>query len=491
LPGDVTVPAASARSDRGGGAALFAVVWVVLSSVLSVASAAAAPKRIALLPGPRPAAVGEASLRAKISETLKQHKIQVAAPGQVGKAVRKGGVPSAEEGWARLARKLKVDGFLEVTLSKSGPKRQAEIVVRNGADGEVAGQETFSAKGPPKRLAAVLAASFWKRLGEAVDGTGRTPSSRRERPAGEESTGLVARDLPPPEADSSRSENQQTRRKPVVESAPDREAGESAAPADAPGDSSTHEDTETPEAVTSRPGHRADALRMIEVELDGRVMRRLFQYVPVTTAPYYFMNFVPLVAGRVSWYPITYLGVFAQGEFTSAPKDGAYGAATREFMIGAQLRIPLSRGQVGGSAAFFQHAFTIADTPDLNDPPRSTLPTPDTTYTGARVALNGRLRLTDRILIGLEGAYRLVTNPGEGVNQVRSAEYFPNAAVTAGIDGALFVGVGVHRAVELRAGVDYRRYFFGAVQGNTIMASGAQDDYLALSLGVVGVFGGK
>jgi hypothetical protein len=64
--------------------------------------------------------------------------------------------------------------------------------------------------------------------------------------------------------------------------------------------------------------------------------------------------------------------------------------------------------------------------------------------------------------------------------------------VTAGVDGAAFVGLNIMRYFEIRGGVDYRRYVLSRLQGATIDASGgATDDYLAFSLGVLGVFGGK
>jgi hypothetical protein len=79
---------------------------------------------------------------------------------------------------------------------------------------------------------------------------------------------------------------------------------------------------------------------------------------------------------------------------------------------------------------------------------------------------------------------------------VRSPSYFPNATVSAGIDGSAFVSAGVLPWLEVRAGVYYRRYVFGALapgsnNANGTTASGALDQYLGFSLGAVGVWGGK
>lgn len=452
---------------------------IACAFTLAPTTAFAAAQRIALLP-PTESDPADTPVRAKITKALKQHKLQVVAVALVKDAVKKS-PPSSDDDYVNLARTLNVGGLIEATVSATGSTRRVEIVVRNGADGSVAGRETFSAKGPPTHLAAAVAGSFWKKLGSTFKNT--SPPSK-----GESGGGLAARDLSPTDDLGGAGSTTESAGEPAKSAAPKAEV-----PARAAEEEKEEESTPpTTAAKESGDGGNARTLRSLEVEADVRFLRRVFQYVPPSAASPYILQFVPVAGGHVSWFPITYAGIFASAEFTASLTTGAYRTATREIVVGAQGRIPFSVGQVGASVSYFEHAFIILDTPSTTDAFRSTLPTPDTVYQGARFALNARLRLFDHLILGIEGAYRLVTNPGHGTNRVRSPQYFPDGVVTAGIDGAAFVGVNIKRYFEIRAGVDFRRYVLGRLQGATINAwDGATDDYLAFSLGVLGVFGGK
>jgi hypothetical protein len=239
--------------------------------------------------------------------------------------------------------------------------------------------------------------------------------------------------------------------------------------------------------------------RVVEVEVGGRALQRLFEFLPASAGKSYVEHFLPVFEGRAAWFPITYAGIFVSGEFNPVLKSGtnpAYPTGTRELFAGAQGRYPLSFGLVGLSAAYFQHLFVIGDTTNTNDPRRSSLPWPDVAYQGARFAASGRFYLWNIFQVGAEAAYRLVTNPGEGGLRVRSSNYFPNGVTSYGVDGSAFVSVGLVSWLEIRAGVDYRRYVFGALQpgpdnANNTSATSATDQYLGFSLGAVGVYGGK
>jgi hypothetical protein len=94
----------------------------------------------------------------------------------------------------------------------------------------------------------------------------------------------------------------------------------------------------------------------------------------------------------------------------------------------------------------------------------------------------------------VDGAYRLVAKVGDRPGEVGSPAYFPGSSRPYGVDGRAFIGVGLGSMVEARAGVDYRRYVFGALDGTTaggtsISASSAVDQYLAFSLGLAAVLG--
>jgi hypothetical protein len=452
-----------------------------------------AGKRIAVLPVSEGTAK-DAVITAKIVTALKQKKILPVSGAPVKKALGKEGVPSSEGDWGALARKLKVDGLIESSISGSGAKRSVELVVRHGADGSVAGRETFSAKGPPAKLAAAVASGLWKKLGSTIKET--TPP-KKEGPAAERETAPAA---PPPAAEEASKEPA-----PAAETEPaEKEGGEAkAAPAKEPWEEPAEAGAKPP-AARERPAKAAIGKKKpshkppdVELEIGGRFLRRVFQYTPASAASAYAQNFMPTVEGRAAWFPILYAGIFLTGEYNPALKTNtspAFPAGTRELVIGAQGRYPLSVGYLGLSAAYFQHLFLISDTSDANDAVRSGLSVPDTAYQGVRIAASGRFYLGDIVQVGVEAAFRRVTNPGEGALKVRSDYYFPNGMVSYGLDGSAFVSVGVLSWLAVRGAVDFRRYAFGALDpgaNGSIRATGATDDYLGFSLGVVGVYGDK
>jgi hypothetical protein len=479
------------------GIVLAAIVGVaVVSTPALAAKPKPAGKRIAVLP-PSEATAKDVVITGKIANVLKQHKILAVAGGPVKKALGKGGVPASDGDWIALARTLKVDGVVESTVSETGGKRRVEVVVHDGVDGSVAGREVFAAKGPPAKLAVVVAGGFWKKLGSAIKAT--TPPKKDEAGAGPPA-------LPPSEAAPSAGQLEEATPAVIAEKTAAKEDKGKAAQAkekeeaEAPGEEEGEEAEEAlPADQRSAKAKRGKQPRAVEVEVGGRVLQRVFQYDPTSAARSYVEHFLPVFEGRAAWFPITYAGIFVSGELNPLLKTGtnpAYPTGTRELVAGAQGRYPLSFGLVGFSAAYFQHMFVIGDTTNTNDPSRSSLPWPDVAYEGARFAASGRFYLWNIFQVGAEAAYRLVTNPGEGGLRVRSSYYFPNGVASYGVDGSAFVSVGIVRWLEIRVAADYRRYVFGALQpgpdnANNTSATGATDQYLGFSLGAVGVYGGK
>lgn len=469
-------------------------------------------RRVAVVP-PVDAGPAAAPLAAKIATVLKAHQIQPVGGAPVKKVLAKD-APSMEGDWMKVAAKLKVDAVIESTMSKTGTTNRLEIVVRNGADGASAGRETFTAKGAPKKMVAVVGRQFWKKLGFAIEGTSGPENGGSALPVrdlasdGSGLSGGAKDDGQPGQGKSDPGEQTQASEREEEPKRADEVAvgGDDKPSAGEGGRENARDDQEGEEDEDGDAGARRardksneeedeaqgpnQGPRTAEVELDLRLLRRVWQYSPGNAANPYELKLVPLVGGQASWYFIKYLGVFARGEFTAYLKSGIFPTVTREMVIGALGRYPFSSGQISLSVAFFQHLFRLMDTPNPADTVRSTLTTPDVNYVGVRIGAGGRFFVTDRVLTGIEGAYRLVTNPGTGPNDVRSANYFPQATAGVAFDGGAFVGVKIFDFLEARVSADYRRYVFGKMTGKLSVA-GASDDYLALNLGVLGVLGGK
>jgi tetratricopeptide (TPR) repeat protein len=237
-------------------------------------------------------------------------------------------------------------------------------------------------------------------------------------------------------------------------------------------------------------------LSILEIELGPRFLTRSFQYASSAAAPSsYRLDVTPVVGARLSLFPaarekglLGHLGLLAAVEAATWMRSGVFPTGTSDVVVGVQQRVPMARGQISASIAYFRHALLLKDTPDPNDQRRLTLDVPNTTYVGARFGLGGRLNLGDRVVLGLDAGYRWVINPGQGPGLVRSSEYFPDADVSYALDAAASVGVRFSWW-QARVGLDHRRYAFGALRGSTLSAPGATDAYTALSLSVLGEFG--
>ncbi len=498
---------ARATTCLGGWGVIYLATLVgvaVMATPAQAKSRGGGGKRIAILP-PTDGTARDAVITTRLAKALKKQKLRPVTGGAVKRAVAMG-VPAADDEWIALARKLRVDGILEPIVSGSGTRRRVEVVVHNGSDGSVAGRETFSAKGSPAKLAAAAAAGLWRKLGSTIRGTEPPrrdsgprpvvesagppeplPGERTEEPAPAASEPVDT--MPAPSEDEDRPPPRPTRATLVREDAEeDDEADESDEEADQP-----------PARGKRGKSKAASKLRALEVEIGGRALQRLFEYKPASAGTAYSEKFLPTIQGRAMWFPVTYAGVFVMAEFNSSLKSGSnpsFPTGTRELVLGAQGRYPLSFGTLGVSAAYFQHLFVIGDTSDPNDRNRQDLAWPDTAYQGARFAANARFYLWSVVQLGVEAAYRLVTNPGQGGLRVRSTYYFPEGMASYGLDGSAFVGVGLMPWLEVRGGIDYRQYGFGSLTpgpDNTAQtsASGATDKYLGYTLGLVGVFGGK
>ena len=454
---------------------------------------------------------GRAAIRAKITRALKQEGIRVVAGKEVAMALRRERPPVSDEDWARIATKLHVDALVSAGASRSASRSQIEVVIRSGIDGSITGRETVSSRGRPRQIGATLVAALSREMSPA---SGQAPIVQAT-PSPTEQAGVLPGGLPPPDAPAPRK----------LSEASALESGSSPPGRDAilaPEEKSVASTgAREPAAMTRRSGEDAMSsavpislsraredgaagrlegavgkLSTFDIEADARTLRRTFDYQGGGGGRRYLLTFNPVAGGRASFYPVRNAGVFAAGEFGAGLETGSYPTGTRELMGGAVVRLPLSFGQLGASAAYFHHAFLVQDTTSPADASRLTLSIPNTVYGGVRVGANARFALGRRVQVVVDGAYRLVTAVGDGLGQVRSAGYFPASSSPYGVDGRAYVGVGLGSMFEARAGVDYRRYVYGGLQGTTasgttINASGAVDQYVAFSLGLAAVLGPK
>jgi hypothetical protein len=469
---------------------------MILLVVAAPVGAAGAAKRMAVM-STESASAKDAPVQAKIVRALKQKKIHVVPSAEVRRVVKKAGVPGSDSDWAALARALKVDGIVGYALKGAGLNRGVDLVLRNGADGSVAGDDSTTTRALGRRVGGFIAASLAAKKtessaydtlvsgkpaeGQTVAANEKLPSPTEEKAAETKPPGVAANKAWGGAAVDTAAAAHQPTEPPPMEQPLDRGGAEVVA---------------TRRAAEPAFGGAAGKLSVYELEVDAREVRRTFDYSPGSIPQRYTLNFNPMVGGRASWYPIRNAGIFVQGEFGAGLDTGSYPTGTRELQGGAQLRVPMWFGQVRASASYFHHAFLIQDTSAPNDPSRLTLPIPNTVYQGARVSAGARVKVARRVNVTVDVAYRLVASIGQDLGQVKSTAFFPMASNPWGLDGNAYLSVGLGSYFEARAGVDYRRYSYGTLRGTTaggtaIDATGAVDQYFAGSLGLAAVLDGN
>ena len=428
----------------------------------------------------------EGPVRAQLTKVLKKSKIKVVSS-------KKGGAPTDDQQWVALGQKLKVDGFVQLSFEKGHGKRSVEISVRTGADGSALGSETFTAKGTPAKLAAVVAKNFWKKLGDKVKQTAPARAG--------ETTGMPARDLaheepaaaptPPVAAAEPETPAAPVATPPAVETPAPAETKPVEASAEADGAKSGDTGPARTPAPPSSSGGEAAGPRQpaLTAVVQARYLHRSFAYTPSSAAPSGTES-APTVGAEVAWFPLTNFGLAVGGEAESWLKVlGRYPTLSSDLHASLVFRYPLSFGEAYLRAGGFRHFFAITD--DSNHT-RQNLSVPDVVYTGVRAGGALAVPLTSDLSLTVSADYRLVTNLNGGGFPLTSQAYFPRATAGPAFDGAVTLAFRITPMLEVQAGGDIRRYVMalGGRSSDRVNASGATDLYLSGWVGLGGSFGG-
>lgn len=444
----------------------------------------------------------ERPVRAKIRKALTKNKIKVAGKPRAS-------APSDDQGWMALARTLKVDGFIVPSYQGDKSQRSVEIAVRTASDGSVVKSATFTAKGAPRKLAAAVGKGFWKELGSAIEQVS-APA------AGQEGTGMPARDLSHDTADASErtktaaegdgSDPAPQSTPPATDSSPVPVPDDDVAGAAAEGkaddrtpeakleDEAATKPRPPPAAVRSASGGAASGsvgpkLPAVALRLAVRFVSRSVSYTANPALPTSTLT-SPTLGGAASWFPITYLGLEVAGELASWLKYAdKYPGITSELTGSLVFRWPLSFGELTAHAGAFRHMLALQDDDSHT---RVDQPLPDLVYVGARAGAGLSYHLTDAFTAAAAASYRLITNMNGGAYGIKSGEYFPSAVPGPGLDLALTLAYRITALIEVQAGFDMRRYVLSArgASGTRFPATYLTDQSLAGWVGVGVVFGG-
>jgi hypothetical protein len=468
-------------------AILVGAVGVVV--LFQPATASAERKRVGI---PRFVGPQETLIRRKVMQAVRANDYDVVKPTQLeGAAATLGASFDSNGGFKMVAKELAISAFVTGEVAK----KKVKLTVRSGADGSVSAQETFS--GPNlNKIAADIAATFWSRLGAAVD-HGKTPSGAKK-------PGKVPiTDAPDDGDDAADGAAAATAGAAEADDRASKRAAETAAPAAGdeaggpkPRRSILRKDEEA-EADRGPPAAGGPLPRALDVSIGPRFFFRSLSYnqpAPGTVINSYEPRLLAAAGLALDWYPaahtssgfVSNLGLDVNieqgfGISSKAPNGQSFATNVHEYDGAARLRLPFSPGLEGGViVGYGQHAFTFSGAGI------DTLRLPNTTYQYIRAGVALRAALTDKISLTLGGAYRQVLSTGQ-----IETDYFPHLTV-AGLDGNLGVGYRIASAFEARAGVDLRRYFYSmhSVAADTYKVGGAVDQTIAFSLSLAYLLGG-
>jgi hypothetical protein len=389
---------------------------------------------------------------------------------EVNQAADKLGVMLGSEArdYSAIAAEVKASAIVTGKVSQARRKATFDVQVRNGVDGEVLGDSSWSAKNT-RVLQKQVKKTFWKKTGGVI-AMGTAPQSEQDSSklagmaagaAGARSAGAVDSERAPGLGDAT---------------------DESAAAAQ------QQKDDEPSSKST------ADVARLaLDVQAGiGFFTRKLTYNEPLYgVPPEYSLGGAPAAHFAGDFYPLALLtdsfasnialtGTFWQGFAMKSQSESdssiEYPTNAWAYTLGGKVRIPFDNIDLQIFGAYGEQLFSIkAD----GSNPRPDVP--NVRYSFVRTGLGTRFDFSKHFFAGAQAAYLFVMDTGE----IGSAAYFPNASAGA-VDGQLSFGYKLGGGLELRAQGDFRRYFFSMNPevGDARVAGGAVDQYLSGTLAV-------
>ena len=445
-------------------------------------------------------------VRGAVVDVLEEHSVELVPPKKAAAVARSSGAElDTESGRVRVAKKLRLQAFLEGRTHVVKRKTQITIRVYNGSDGGLAAE--FQTIGAGKAgIERELKKKMWAAIGSALVEGGSSPAVE-ETPAPAPEPVAAApkaapwKAAPAPEPEPEPEPAPRARPEPRQSARVERERDDELPPGIArrgeekERDSDDealaleqHADQEEPE--TKRPS-------AFDLAVGARVGTRNFGYndsLPGLRG--YSLGPSPSVALHGHWYPaahfssgaLAHLGLDLRADMllgvSSENKQGQkFSTNSHAFGAGLRARFPLSdRLEMGAVAGFGQHAFGLSDANGV-DPE-----VPDIVHNFLRFGLDGRYQLIPQLGVQLRAGFL----KGLSLGELADKAWFPHATGN-GIEAELGFQLAVTRmlSVELAAGM--QRYFMSlnpeasdpGVRGTARVAGGALDKYYSSRLGVI------
>jgi hypothetical protein len=270
------------------------------------------------------------------------------------------------------------------------------------------------------------------------------------------------------------------------------------------------EETDSGDAEDTPAEPRVHGLRPLELAAGVRGFTRNFAYTGRTTPGLipYNLPFAPSVflAGR--FYPgalfndgpLSHIGIQLRYELglatTTNYEEGGTGGTpkivrelktnTSEFQVGVRGRLPIGKHELGVSAVYGSHSFTLSGDEKYGQVPYALVP--DVHYHYVRIGLDARFYIS-KLIVGAQVSPRFLTSMDEIDKELI---WFPGAK-GSGLDFGLMLGWQLMPWLAPAVGFDVVRYGFDfnnlpVDPKPRIVAGGATDTFVSGWLGAIAHF---
>jgi TolB-like protein len=374
-----------------------------------------------------------------------------------------------DAGKKEVARELQISAWVEGHVRKKAGKLSATVTVIDAESGNETGSWSFTRK-KPKQIEQAAAGSM-KGFKKSLNDT-RAPEAPAAQETGEEFA----------PAQEGGEEELVHRGQPVAQA----EDNEMPGWRNKSGDDEEHIDGDEAEDDHKKREYSAFEARFGA----GLVHRSLAYHDPFTqNVGDYSLAAAPVADVGMRVYPGAFLskkkwaaligldlhGAFAFG-LSSQTSDGTkYNTSYHAYDASLFGRYPIGRHEIHAAVGYGAQAFTMKDNGTQQ------APVPDVDYRSVRMGGGARFQVSDRIGVGLDGAFLVLTSLGE----LSSSAWFPRASGN-GIQGQLYADASVYKGLKARLFMDYQRQFFNfnSKTGDSHIAGGAVDQYLTAGLGL-------
>ena len=453
---------------------------------------------------------GEAAVRAAVTKALQSKKVVVVSGADLQNAAKKAHVRLDDNaGYKTVAESLDLTAIVLGELSK----KKATLTLRSGEDGSVVDEVTFVGA-DTKKVAAVVHKTFWKRTAAGFrktrpPGSGGSSSALAEQaqsaaaepepadepePAATETKRVAETERPP-----SGGNNNKKKAAPPAESKDDAQGEGKAKKGEAPAKSSEEGgDDATPdasgEALDIAVGF-SDLMRSLSFnqarpDLNPNGSAKPTNYSQ-PKAPNFVLHVDLFPAAFASTDLLSNIGLTVDLAYllpvvTSPVPGGSYKSTSLAWSAGAKVRLPYSLFAV---AAYGDQWFKLV----RSSTAIPVSPVAATDYKTARLVVGIRKPVAPSVVLMASLGYdRCVGAPG----QIGGNAYFPKTTCAAA-EASVGIGYKVTPNIELRGGVDWRRYGLAFhvtpadVDGNRPIAGGALDQYTQIYVAVAYLMGGS